>query len=299
MNSEERVIAVLTRRSRLAKDQMTPESRLVEDLKLDGDDAVDALLEISKECEHVHESAGSEHECAALPMQEGVETMVSQNCKTVVALILLLAGAAFASTDRWQRFSSSNHFSVLYPAAWVRNGASTDRLQLRSSAGGAEGIGIKQGQAEITVMEAQESSKQTLAQVIVFYTQDTTVLSRKDVAGETASSGCSELKEVISKEPAVPPGDSTISVPTIINTDFFCEVQGRKIVTLLRNWEGDKRQQEYQQVALRMAKGIHVASQEGNRINELEGAASTAGTVANLLNTASAAYDIYQCYQTK
>jgi hypothetical protein len=34
-------------------------------------------------------------------------------------------------------------------------------------------------------------------------------------------------------------------------------------------------------------------------INELEGAASTAGTVANLLNTASAAYDIYQCYQTK
>ena len=50
MNSEVRVIAVLTRRSRLAKDQVTPESQLVEDLKLDGDDAVDALLEIFKEC---------------------------------------------------------------------------------------------------------------------------------------------------------------------------------------------------------------------------------------------------------
>lgn len=50
MNSEKCVIAILARRSRLAKDQVTPESRLVEDLKLNGDDAVDALLEISKEC---------------------------------------------------------------------------------------------------------------------------------------------------------------------------------------------------------------------------------------------------------
>ncbi len=191
--------------------------------------------------------------------------MTSQNQKTVVVLLLSLGGAALASTDGWQRFSSSNRFSVLYPAAWVRNGVSTDRLQLRSSEGGAEGIGIKQGQAEITVMDAQESSKQTLAQVIATYTQDTTVLSRKDVPGEAASHGCSELKEVTSKEPAVPPGDSPISVPTIINTDFFCGVQGRKIVTLLRNWEGDKRQAEYQQVALRMAKGIRLTQPEDAR----------------------------------
>jgi hypothetical protein len=189
--------------------------------------------------------------------------MVSPNCKAVVALLLLsLGGVAVASTDAWQRFSSSNRFSVPYPAAWVRNGVSTDRLQLRSSEGGAEGIGIKQGQAEITVMEAQELSKQTLAQVIATYTQDTTVLSRKDVSGESASRSCGELKEVTSKEPAVPPGDSPINVPMIINTDFFCEVQGRKFVTLLRNWEGDRRQADYQQVALRMAKGIRLISKE-------------------------------------
>jgi hypothetical protein len=194
-------------------------------------------------------------------MQVGAGMMISQNWKAAVALLLSLAGAAVASTDGWQRFSSSNRFSVLYPAAWVRNGVSTDRLQLRSSEGGAEGIGIKRGQAEITVMEAQESSKQTLAQVIAYYTQGTTVLSRKDVPGEAAPSGCSEIKEVTSKEPGVPSEDSPISVPTIINTDFFCEAKGRKIVTLLRNWEDDKRQQEYQRIALRMAKGIRVARQ--------------------------------------
>jgi hypothetical protein len=196
-------------------------------------------------------------------MLGGVGTMITQNKRVLMFLLLVLGGGmAVASADGWQRFSSSNGFSVLYPVAWVRNGASTDRLQLRSSQGGAEGIGIKQGQAEITVMEAQESSKQTLAQVIATYTQDTTVLSRKDVPGAAASRGCSELKEVTSREPAVPPEDSPISVPTIINTDFFCEVQGRKIIALLRNWEGDKRQSEYQQVALRMAKGIRLTSQE-------------------------------------
>jgi acyl carrier protein len=50
MNPEEQVVSVLARRSGLAKEQLTPETRLVEDLKLDGDDAVDALLEISKKC---------------------------------------------------------------------------------------------------------------------------------------------------------------------------------------------------------------------------------------------------------
>ena len=114
-------------------------------------------------------------------------------------------------------------------------------------------------------MEAQASSSQTLAQVVAYYTQDTTVLSQKDIPEGTVPLGCSNLKEVTSKEPAIPAADSPISVPMIINTDFFCEVKGRKIVTLLRNWEGDKRQQEYQQVALRMAKGIHVAPQEDGR----------------------------------
>jgi hypothetical protein len=188
--------------------------------------------------------------------------MISQKQKVVVVLLFMLGGAAFASTDGWRRFSSSTHFSVLYPGGWFRTGVSKDRLQLLSSRGGAEGVGIKQGQAEITVMEAQASSTRTLAEVIAYYTQDTTVLSRRDVPAETGKSGCSELKEVTSKEPAIPPADSPISVPNIINTDFFCEVDGRKIVTLLRNWEGDKRQEEYQRVALRMAKGIRLSQQE-------------------------------------
>jgi hypothetical protein len=47
---EEQVVAVLARRSGLAKEKVKPDARLVQDLKLDGDDALDAVLEISEKC---------------------------------------------------------------------------------------------------------------------------------------------------------------------------------------------------------------------------------------------------------
>lgn len=51
MDAEERVLSVLARRSGLERSRISDDSRLVQDLKLDGDDAIDALLEISKQCE--------------------------------------------------------------------------------------------------------------------------------------------------------------------------------------------------------------------------------------------------------
>lgn len=51
MDAEERVLSVLSRRSGLERGRISDESRLVQDLKLDGDDAIDALLEISKQCD--------------------------------------------------------------------------------------------------------------------------------------------------------------------------------------------------------------------------------------------------------
>jgi hypothetical protein len=174
----------------------------------------------------------------------------------VGALLIAFGCTAFAASHTWHLFRSSTGFAVSYPGTWVRSGVSTDRLQVRSSKGGAEGVGIKPGQAEITVMDARESPKQTLAQVIAYYTRDTKVISQRDVPGGTVPNSCSHLKQIVSKEPAIPPGDSPISVPTVVNTDFFCEVAGHNIVILLRNWEGDKRQQEYQQVALQMARSI-------------------------------------------
>lgn len=182
---------------------------------------------------------------------------MSDRIKTICTILLLAVGVlACASTDLWQQFSSSNHFSVMYPANWFRIGISTDRLQILSSKGGAEGIIIKKDEAEIIVMAAQASPTSMLDQVINNYIQGTSVLSRRVIPIESGERGCSELIEVISKEQPVPQADTPVNVPYIINTDLFCETTGHTIVTLLRSWEGDKRQKEYQRIALRMAKSI-------------------------------------------
>src|SRR5271168_1452678 len=132
--------------------------------------------------------------------------MISQ-MQIAVALLLALGGTAFASTDGWKLFDSPFGLSVSYPGNWFDIGASldnligasVDRLYIRSAKDGAEGIGIKQGQADITVREADASSYQTLAQIIAYYTQDTTVLSRRNIPVEASGGGC-ELQEIISKE---------------------------------------------------------------------------------------------------
>jgi hypothetical protein len=184
--------------------------------------------------------------------------MTSQKRKVTVAVLIALVGATFASADVWQRFNSSNSFSVAYPGTWFRIGASADRIQLLSSKGGAEGIVIKRGQAEITALEGKGSPTKTLTQVISHYTKGSSVLLRRSVHNAAGNEGCSDLKEIISKEEPVPSIDTPSRMLRIVNTDFFCELDGHKIVILLRNWEGDNRQKEYQRVALQMAKSIRL-----------------------------------------
>jgi hypothetical protein len=187
--------------------------------------------------------------------------MVTRKRGVVVAFFLAVTVGLFASAEGWKQFRSSKDFSVMYPETWFKIGVSSDRLALRSSRGGAEGVGIKRGQAEIDVMEAPESSDKTLSQVIDYYLFGASVLSRKDIVrGVQRDGSCSDLKEVVSKGEVVPAEDIPIPIPVpyFIYTGFFCEVDGHKIVTMLRNWKGDARQQQYQQVALGIAKSIHV-----------------------------------------
>lgn len=184
--------------------------------------------------------------------------MISQKHKVGIAILLSFRVAASASPKVWQQFSSSSHFSVAYPGDWFRFGVSTDRLQLRSSRGGTEAVVIKRGQAEITVVEAEGPSTKTLARVIALYTEGTSILSRRAVSNESSKQACGKIEQVITREPVIPSGDALIDVPYIINTELFCEIGRRKIVTVLRNWEDDSRQKEYQQVALRMARSIRL-----------------------------------------
>lgn len=180
----------------------------------------------------------------------------------LVALMLVPCHGQDATRQPgWEEFKSSTGFRTVYPTSWFRIGMSSkDRLRILSSEGGAEGIVIKRGQAEIIVVELQGSPSATLSQLIDEDSrEEALILSRRDIRREHVEQGsCGGLKEVISKQDAVPPDDVPVHVPYIINTDFYCEINGRRFSTLLKNWQGDKHQERYQRVALEIAESLRL-----------------------------------------
>jgi hypothetical protein len=179
-------------------------------------------------------------------------------CAVSVVAVTGISFAQKTGSEKWKLFHGSSGFSVEYPGSWFPKGISTDSLTILSSRGGAEAVIIKDGQAMIVVSEEEEYLHSSLDQVIAHYiTEDTRVLSRRTIRNEGAGTrGCTDLQEILSRGPLVPPEDVPIPVPYIINTGYFCEVKQHKYVTALRNFEGDKQQSDYQRIALRVAESI-------------------------------------------
>ena len=177
----------------------------------------------------------------------------SSLCLCLTACALLAQG----TPERWLTFTSSTGFSVKYPASWFPKGTAKDRLMILSSRGGAEALIIQGGQAVITVRQADRNEGSSLTQIIDYYNQNVDVLLRQDIRNENPGSrGCRELREIESKEAAVPPEDVPGPVPYIVNTDYFCEVNKHVYVTVLRNFYGDNKQSAYQKIALRIAESL-------------------------------------------
>lgn len=180
-------------------------------------------------------------------------------CIAGVGAIACLAFAQVHTPTTWKSFTGNTGFSVRYPNSWVRKGISNDSLTILSSKGGAEGVIIKKGQAMISVGEASEHASSSLSRAIKYYTQDEDIISKRDIANDDiVDRGCDDLHEVISKEGIVPPQDVLGHVPYVVNTEFFCKANGHVYVTVLRNFEGDKKQAAYQQIALQVARSLRI-----------------------------------------
>jgi hypothetical protein len=182
-----------------------------------------------------------------------------------IMCLVLTTGLVLAQEpagQNWKLFKSTAGFSVKYPSNWSRKRISTDSLSILSSRGGAEAVIIKGGQAMINVVKEEEKyTSLPLSQLVERYVKDTVVLSRKNIHNELAGThGCHDLLQIISREPLVPLEDVPVPslVPYMINTDYFCEIHGHKYVTALRNYDGDKRQATYRQVALRIAESLRI-----------------------------------------
>jgi hypothetical protein len=175
---------------------------------------------------------------------------------------LIAAGTSVAAgtpPKQWASFSGNAGFSVQYPVAWVRKDIAIGRLLILSSEGGAGEAMIRPGQALLSVVEAQKDENLSLQQLSDRYNQGIAILVRRHIHNVAAGAdGCRDLYEVVSKEPAAPPGESIRPGPELINTEFFCQIARKKYVTVLRNFEGDEQQARYQEVALRVVESLRV-----------------------------------------
>ena len=183
--------------------------------------------------------------------------------------MILIGGAACASPTQWKEFQSSNHFSVMYPAAWTSDDQGT-QLGLLSSPRqpGTNGVVLGSNQGEIIAVEALGSPEKSLSEIARDYEQDAdpdwqkyiVVLAEQDIASDGQALGCANIKEIVFKQPAAPLDSvpTGTRVRTLIHTGYFCEIRDRKIAVLLTNVEGDQKQSEYQAVVVHMAKSIRL-----------------------------------------
>jgi hypothetical protein len=177
--------------------------------------------------------------------------------RVVVVLAAGISSVMGTSLSTWVSFHSDSGFTVQYPSSWFRKGISKRSLMIISSAGGAEGVIIKNGQGLISVV--LRDNELTMLQLMDVYTRDAVVLARELVPRDGATKQeCHELQKVVSKRGIVDQSAVPIPVPYVIDTDLFCEIGPRKFVIAVENFEGDPRQPIYQQTALRVAKSLHV-----------------------------------------
>lgn len=179
-------------------------------------------------------------------------------------IALLTVGGLSIARDRaqagWRSFHSDLGFSVSYPSNWIGPAAMTDGLTLINIAGGLTGMIVKRDQAKIFVIEDTKHLYSALSDLEDRYQRGADVLSRQRVRNDAAGPlGCRVLEEVRLRQavvlPEAVPGGH---VPYYRHTEYFCAINGRKFMTQLTYYEGDKSAILYSATARRIAESLRV-----------------------------------------
>lgn len=173
----------------------------------------------------------------------------------LVALFLMGGAYAVAIDGHWKVYAITESLTLRYPATWWPVSIDRGRIDIRSSKGGAEGVGIRRGQAEIIVSAQAVDPTATLDQAIERNIHGNKILSERDIkiGDSRIDKGCPRLREVTSIDEI---GPDTF----IVNTGIFCDLDNKRIVVLLRTWENDERLREYQHVAEKISRSIEKIS---------------------------------------
>lgn len=149
----------------------------------------------------------------------------------------------------WKKFTSTTGFSVMYPSTWYRAAGTPDGLAISSEGRWVEGVGITDDEGAISVLELRSTGDTTLSDLIAGDTVADSLVSSRVIPG--SGPGHRHCMEGVwrSKD-----GPGTYEIDTAI----YCDIGGRRFAVALRNFEGDRREKEYQRVALYMARSLRI-----------------------------------------
>ncbi len=132
--------------------------------------------------------------------------------------------------------------------SWRRQGSAPDTEWIA----GAQGLVIQRGQAHIVVMMVERARIGSFVdQLEEGRLRDEEMLWSNPVLPCLRETTCHAPAEVKSRSEEGPEA-------FIINTRFLCRVEGYRLLTHLRYWEGDPRAAEFHAVALSVARSLRL-----------------------------------------
>jgi hypothetical protein len=167
----------------------------------------------------------------------------------------IYSSAADPQRGKWKLFTSSvYHYTVQYPTSWHLNHpeppAVLDYLYIFNfpPQQAIRGVVLKAEGASIVVASIP-AERDGVDGLIAKDSKSATGLQRRTIRGEATRGGCGDIELVASDQEM---GPDTYQTATLL----YCSVGNRIYIATLLNWKGDKRQAEYQELALGMMRSL-------------------------------------------
>lgn len=161
-------------------------------------------------------------------------------------------GAGGSGTDQWKSFTSSKyHFSVEYPDSWFPSDATADILDITNFRRSRpdESIALRAGGAEIQVTGALPDVRTVYDWIHHDLPDDASgaeVHQTEISIPRPAPDGCTKLTEVTWRE-------RVAEGAYFAETSYYCQAASGLYKVGLMNWDGDPKQKELRDLALKMA----------------------------------------------
>lgn len=173
----------------------------------------------------------------------------------VLLFALLTSGALGANPSvnkSWKTYVMSGGVRLRYPASWLPIQQGNDRLSILSGKERAEAVIVVPGEALIVVAILPNTKPDQLDAFAQTATDSSDKLVSDEVLAPPTAHGCSRIRRIVTVHEWAPQSHE-------VTTTFLCAIADQVVMCAESNFQGDRRQRQYENVALRMTRSIRSA----------------------------------------